>query len=282
MKSRRQSNYGEGPKKSGWSAQDSAGIAIIFVALLAAGAVAFWVSEKSSSIVRYDPATYCPIKGPFGKTVLLIDLTDEISFLQERKLKNYIKSLSDSSSDEYLPLHNMLAVYLLDESDTQSIPVPIFEACNPGDGTGLSEFDGNPIQAHKRFTERFLSPINMAIAKIVATGGSKTSPIIESIRGISVSAFDESPQPGHNHRLVVISDMLQNSTAVTHYGDGQGQSLGQLRSVGADLDSVSIIDIKVLDRENLKKLQGKQLLEFWSQYFRASGSSLNSADRWTE
>jgi len=277
-----QYEYGSGPKKGRFSGQDKAGIAILLITILAASAIAYWISQKKSSLVHYDSATYCPSKGPFGKTVLLIDLTDEISFLQEQKLKNYIKSLSNPESDQYLSKHDMLSVYLLSESDSKSIPVPIVEVCNPGDGEGLNEFTGNPRLAHKRFSERFLSPINHAIGQIVAVESSETSPIIESLRGISVSAFDDNPEPGHEHRLVVISDMLQNSSDISHYRNGQSQSLDQLKTFRADLDGVSVIDIKVLDREASKKLQGKQLVEFWRQYFRASGTALNSAERWTE
>ena len=282
MKSRHQFDYGKGPKKNGFSKGDYLGVSIAAIVISLVVLVSYWNYQKRSSLIELDQVTYCPIDGPYAKTVLLIDLTDEISFIQEEKLKKYIKTLSDSSNDGYLPQYDMLAVYLLSDGDSDSLPQPIVEVCNPGDGSGLRELDGAPILAKKTFVKMFSEPISAAIGGILPVGASKTSPIIEAIRGISVSTFDGTAEPGHENRLVVISDMIQNSAELSFFKNGQSVDREQLKSLGADLAGVPIIDIKVLDRKNSKKLQGKQLVEFWSQYFRASGSSLNSAERWTE
>lgn len=282
MKSRDKFDYGQGPQKDGFSKGDFLGLTMAAIVVLLVVVVSYWSYQKKSSFIELDQVTYCPIDGPYGKTVLLIDLTDEISFIQEEKLNKYIKTLSDSSNDGYLPQYDMLAVYLLSDGDSDSLPQPIVEVCNPGDGSGLRELDGAPLLAKKTFVEKFSGPISTAIAGILPVGASKTSPIIEAIRGISVSTFDGAAEPGHENRLVVISDMIQNSTELSFFKDGQSVDLAQLKALGADLADVPIIDIKVLDRKNSKKLQGKRLVEFWRQYFRASGSSLNSAERWTE
>lgn len=282
MSKRNAYSYGPGKNRKGLSGSDWIGIVVGILAVLAFVGLGYWIYQEKSSVVQYDATTYCPIEGPFATTVLLIDLTDEVSFIQEQKITNFIKSLATAGGEDVVPQHDMLSVYLLSEADVNTIPKPVIQVCNPGDGQGLNEFTGNPRLANKRFTERFLKPVDAAIGGIVSTQSANISPIIEAIRGISLTAFDAEPQAGHEHRLIVISDMLQNSPSLSHYKNGQHQTQEQLKSFNADLNSVSRVDIKVLDRSGSERLQGKDLVEFWRAYFRVSGTSLTSAERWSK
>lgn len=282
MSKRQTYPYAPGQRKKGLSSKDWAGILLVLLVVTGVAAMGFWRYTAGQSHVSYDRTSYCPASGAYAKTVLIVDLTDEISFIQEQKLKNFVRSLSDANNDNLVPQYTMLSVYLLSETDVESIPTPIVEVCNPGSGEGLSEFTGNPRLANKRFTERFLDPIDKAIGKIVHTKSAKTSPIIEAIRGISVTAFGEPPTAGYEHRLIVVSDMLQNSRGTSHYRQGQDLGKVDLSGLVADLENVSRVDIKVIGRTDTPALQGKPLVEYWRGYFRASGSNLSSAERWGE
>lgn len=274
--------HGPGQRKKSLTAQDWLGIVLIIAVVTGAAGLGYWYYTAKKNHVVYDQNTFCPEGGPFAKTVLLIDLTDEISFIQEQKLKTFVQSLADPSNPDAVPQHAMLSVYLLQESDASGLPVPVVELCNPGSGQGLNELTSAPQLANKRFSERFLTPINAAIGNIVHTDSAKTSPIIESIRGIAVSAFAAKPREGYVHRLIVISDMLQNSAATSHLRQGQDIDKVDKNKLRADLVNVSRVDIKVINRNTSARLQGKALVEYWRGYFRASGSSLESAERWTE
>jgi len=274
--------HGPGQPKSGLSSKDCIGIALIIVAILATAGVGYWYYTASESHVAYDKGTYCPDSGPYARIALLIDLTDEMSFIQEQKLRHFIQSLSDESREDSVPQHAMLSVYLLSENDASAIPTPVIEVCNPGNGEGINEFTGNPRLANKRFTERFLDPIDTTIGKIVYTDPAKTSPIIESIRGIAVSNFAEEAEPGYEHRLIVISDMLQNTPKTSHYREGQILEEATLRDLKSDLQFVDRVDIKVIARQKQERLQGKALVEYWRNYFRESGTNLTTAERWGE
>ena len=282
MSKRRPYPYGPGTRKQGLSSKDWAGIALIVLALATVGGVGYWYYTASKAHVAYDKITYCPEAGAYARTVLLVDLTDEISFIQEQKLRNFIHSLADPKNDDVVPQHTMLSVYLLSEGDLNAIPTPVIEVCNPGSGEGISEFTGNPRLANKRFRERFAVPIDAAIGQVVHTEAARTSPIIESIRGIAVSTFVEPPAPGYEHRLIVISDMLQNTRNASHYRGGQILDDGTLSNLKSDLGNVDRVDIKVIARQSSERLQGKALVEYWREYFRASGSNLTTAERWGE
>ena len=282
MNKRQAYNYGPGKNRKGLSSSDWIGIILGLAAVLAFAGLGYWIYKEKSAKVQYNATSYCPLSGPFATTVLLIDLTDEISFLQEQKITNFIHSLATASGEDVVQKHDMLAVYLLKESDADTIPTPVVQVCNPGDGQGLNEFTGNPRLANKRFSDSFVKPIDAAIANIVSAQSANISPIIESIRGISLTAFSKEPHAGHEHRLIVISDMLQNSPQISHYKHGQKQTKEELQKFSADLSMVSRVDIKVLDRSGSERLQGKDLVEFWRAYFRVSGTSLTSAERWAK
>lgn len=282
MNTRKSKPYGPGNRKKGLTSKDWVGVLLVILVVVGLAGVGYWRYSAGKAHVAFDAASFCPIDGAFARTVLLIDLTDEISFIQEQKLKNFMRTLAESQSANSIPQYTMLSVYLLSEDDTHQIPTPVVEVCNPGSGEGLSEFTGNPRLANKRFTERFLEPIDEAIGAIVRTQSAKSSPIIESIRGISISAFAASPQEGYEHRLIVISDMLQHSANTSHYRDGQSIEKLDSGRFKSDLGKVSRVDIKVIDRQSSSRLQGKELVEYWREYFRASGSSLDTAERWGE
>lgn len=268
------SPYHYGAKK-GLSTKDWFGIMIIILVIAAVGAGMAWYRSAMQSKVIYDSKSWCPTSGPFANTVLLIDLTDEISSIQEQKLKNFLRSSSD-----IVPKHAMLSVYLLSEDD--GVQAPLVEICNPGNGEDINEFTGNPRLAKKRFNEKFLDPIEKAIKKIEPAKPARISPIIEHVRSIAVSVFVDAPREGYKHRLVVISDMLQNSEATSHYRDGQDWEKVNLGKLRADLDHVSQVDVKVFARNSLEHLQRKALIEYWENYFILSGSTLGAAERWAE
>lgn len=274
--------YGLGTRKKGRSAKDWAGIALIVFVISLASGVGYWRYAAGEAHIALENTSFCPVSGPYAKTVLLIDLTDEISFIQEQKLKNYMHALADPENPDAIAQYTMLSVYLLSESDTDAIPVPIVEVCNPGSGVGLSEFTNNPKKANKKFIEKFVKPIDAAIGSIVHTTSADSSPIIESIRGISVSAFAQPPHEGYGHNLIIISDMLQNSSKTSHYREGQDIEADKFGGLTADLAMVGKIDIKVFARKEHASLQGKALVEYWRNYVRASGSSLSTIERWEE
>ena len=269
-------------RKSGNLIKDRIGAVLIVIALLALITIFFWGEFIKEGYVEYDNTSYCPVSGSYAKTVLLIDLTDKITFIQEEKLRNFMRSLSDPKNPDAVEQHTMLSIYLLNKNHMDGIPTPLVEICNPGSGEGLSELTGNPRLANRRFTERFLTPVDTAVGQIVDTKSSDISPIIESIRGIAVSAFSEAPKDGYEHRLIVISDMLQNSDSASHYHRGQKWNPTDLSKLNADLEHVSRVEIKVISRKNFSYLQGKALVEYWREYFRASKSRLTTAKRWEE
>jgi hypothetical protein len=282
MNNRRSKSYGPSERENRFSSSDLLGFGIIALVLLAFAGLWYWKSEVEGKLVPYDKVVGCPVGGPFATTVLLLDLTDKVSFLQEQQVIKFAESLANLKSDNAVGMHERAILVLLKESHNSQLPIPVVSVCNPGDGSDLDEFTGNPGLAKKRFEERFLSPIKDAISTLVEVQPAGSSPIIESIRGIGVSSFFTSPKTGHKNRLIVISDMIQNSNNISFYRDGLVLNDKALQTQAAELDEVEEAELYVIGREQLATTQGKELIEFWSRYFRFSGTTLSSAERWTE
>jgi hypothetical protein len=261
---KRKNNYSYGPsaKGNGLNRSDFIGIALLLIVFIVLAVVGYWVWSTKSKTIEYDRNTYCPKDGPFGKTVLLIDLTDEVSFLQEQKLRNFVNTLGDADSQISVAKNEMLEIYLLSESYADELPLPLVQACNPGDGKGLSEFTANPRLAKLRFIQSFKEPIDEALRQIVSMSGAKTSPLVEAIRGISVKSFSKPASDGYTNRLVVISDMLQNTRKLSHYRGDQSAYADKLSPNKASMSNVDLVDIKVINRNSNKSLQGKGLIKF--------------------
>lgn len=87
---------------------------------------------------------------------------------------------------------------------------PVFSACVPQrDGSDLTE---NRRKIQRQFAERFTKPLDAALAGTPVK--SDSSPISEAVSDLSASEFLGAP----TNRLIIFSDMLQNSDNASLYG----------------------------------------------------------------
>ena len=282
MSTRRNNSYGPSGKEDRFSSADLIGFGIIALVLIAFAGLWYWKSEVEDKLIPYDKVSGCPAAGPFATTLLLLDLTDKVSFLQEQNIIKVAESLANPKSQNYVGAHERAILVLLKESHSSQIPIPVVSVCNPGDGSDLDEFTGNPDLARKRFEERFLGPIKEAISRLVEAEPASSSPIVESIRGIGVSSFFTDSKSDHKNRLIVISDMIQHSKNISFYRDGFALSDKEFSSHAAELGYIDQVELFVIGREHPATMQGKELIEFWRKYFRFSDTALSAATRWSE
>ena len=93
---------------------------------------------------------------------------------------------------------------------------PVFSACVPErDGNDLYE---NRRKIQKRFADSFAKPLDAALSAKPLK--SDTSPISEAITDLSASQYLAAP----SNRLVVFSDMMQNSDNASLYGCSSAKS----------------------------------------------------------
>src|SRR6478735_3127540 len=95
-----------------------------------------------------DRTSQCPISGPEGITVVLVDTSDDLPEPARREVAGILDDLITR-----LPPYHKLDIRVLDIAGMRSRS--LFSRCNPGDGAGLSEWTSNPQLARMRWLEDF-------------------------------------------------------------------------------------------------------------------------------
>jgi hypothetical protein len=230
------------------------GVALILLALLSVGALgAFWYYAPRPRVL--DAATLCPVSGPDGSAVVLVDTSDDLPEPAKREARTIVDDLITA-----LPPYHRLDIRVLDIPRLKSRS--LFSKCNPGDGAGLSEWTSNPRIARLKWLESFRKPANEAI--------DQSSPIMAAIQDIAIERFSGAAAENAKKRLIVISDMLEYTREYSQYpraGDLSYQRFKQspaylkyrtdLHGAGVTINYVQRVQPKMDNRKHA---------EFWHQW----------------
>lgn len=242
----------------------------IGTAIIAVGAFAY--IDALESHVPLNNETLCPLRGPTGVVAILLDTTDALTPIQQRDIANNLNALRHELPTGYLLVGYSIT---LDES---AVVAPAFYLCNPGRGDEVSEFSGNPQLAEDRWLERFEQPVTAALEAMVSSEGANTSPILEAVQAVSVTQFQDPAHQDVPKRLIIISDMLQNSASYSVYGGlrqfADFQSTAEWVRVRTNLKGVPV-EILYVMRPEYSDLQTPALLQFWENIFAAEETQID-------
>ncbi len=228
--------------------------------------IGFLYLNNARDRVALDPATLCPQNGPpAGLLVVMIDTSDSLNIVQRTAVSNQIQQAIGK-----IPDHGEVQLYTIG-TVTNELLQPQVTVCNPGNAEGASELTSNPRRIGERWKRKFIEPVNEQLSKMLQGSGSNNSPIMESIQSVGVSVFDKpNLHDLRDKRLVIVSDMLQNTAGYSHYRGDESYSRFRASSyylkVRPNLDGVDVT-ILYLRRIEVKHLQGKRHEEFWENYF---------------
>lgn len=222
--------------------------------------------------VEMDEKTLCPKTGETGIVAILIDKTEPFSPLQQEEIKVRLSDLKNN-----LPKAHKISIYSV---GTNIMPVREIELCNPGDGKGNSELISNPNLLKKKWTEGFSKQIEMVINKDVIAENLKESPIIESIRHISNNEFLGANKANIEKKLIVVSDMMQNTTDFSQYSKPSSNSATPSKAEKnlSNLEGVQV-EILYISRPALSQVQNTNHITFWQKYISLSGGVLSSVKK---
>ena len=229
------------------------------------GATAWWWSQKNAGA---DPKTLCPISGPIGHNVLLIDKTDPLNIPQKAAFDLLVTELVTQQT----PPGYLLSIFVLGE-DFKNQVSPLVELCNPGDEKGHSELTENIKNLKRQYKERFLKPVFEQSTQLLNMPSAQESPILEMLQMVSLNSIQKHHVEGPK-TLIVLTDLLQNSKqmnmyrAIPNYTDFSASTYGQKTKI--DFKNTTV---KIHLLQNSPTLQKKNLLDFWEQYFQKSGAS---------
>lgn len=244
-------------------------IILIVVALVIVGLGAVYFRAKSMQ-VTLDAQTLCPADGPEGLTIVLVDRTDVLTTVQREDLRQRLMHIKDT-----LPKDTAIEVYSVGSVEGDLIRPEGKRLCNAGRKQDVDAMFGNPRLTEKRWQERFSAPLDKLFEKLVSSGTSERSPIMESIQSISVGAFGTLSPRAKHRKLVIASDMLQNTEALSQYKElapfTDFRQTDPYRRLRTDLRGV---EVEILYFGRRSDLQGRKHIEFWQDYFADSGATL--------
>ena len=246
------------------------GTLALFAAIAIAGGAAWaWYERPADAL----DASLCPAGGPHGHYVLLVDKTDPLTFTQKEAFRVRLRELIEKRT----PQGYLLSVFVLGESFRDNAK-PLVELCNPGDGSDRSALTANLAHLRRQYEERFIAPLMAEADALQAATPAKTSPIFEMLQLVGINAFQSHGVKGER-RLIVMSDMLQNTTQFSMYrGAADFDAFARSdygRKVQAQLAGVDVeLDVLV----NTPALQTRRNLKFWEDFFDRSGARLVRVD----
>jgi hypothetical protein len=232
---------------------------------------AYWWA--SSTRVEVDAAN-CPISGPTVVHAILIDRSDPVTPLQQQQvMQRAMRLVADAAAGERFDL------YVADGDGVNTL-APVVSLCSPGRGVDASSLYQNPTMIQHAFDERFVGPLRQELGKLMEPSRRSSSPILESIRAVSVTSFGSIGPGARRLRLTIVSDMVQHSAGLSQIRSDVEFSDFERRPQWPELrGNLEGADVTVLyllrsgaRHPNGKPVQSRGHQLFWEQVLRASGA----------
>jgi hypothetical protein len=238
-------------------------IGVVFIALV----LSIIILIVNANTPELDNAL-CPKEGPSAETVVIIDRTDPLTLTQKEFISKRVRQLADN-----LKQYERVSVYGLSDDMNTWNASPVRSICNPG--SSANPFYQNPKKIRDLYERKFLQPIESDLSALQSDHASQYSPIMEMVESVSLRP-ELSRVPPKRH-FVIVSDMMQNTPEYSHYklpiSYQNFATSPYAKSQRVSLRKASV-EVIYLDREELKKYQQTQHIEFWQQWFYEGGAKM--------
>jgi hypothetical protein len=206
-----------------------------------------------------DPETLCPTTRPItAHTLVIVDRTDRWEPAIGATLTDLIEA-----AQRHTRQYEKFSIVSLDSNlSTQ----PLFSVCNPGEPSLLTDLYKGHRYTRRDFEQKFVGASESVVARVRQPSAAPTSPIVEYIhRWLGREDFDASVP---RRRLVLISDMRQNSSELNMYARGEA-GLAQLveRELGEAGRSVNY-NIYFIHHGRDYNMPESQVRQAWDGAFR--------------
>lgn len=249
-------------------------LAAVAALLVASVAGAFWWSGQDQKANATDEVTLCPVPdGPTAMTAILIDLTDPISPAQHAQLT----ALLDREVAEAIRGTQFTMGVVSEDPAGWGASPPL---CKPQSRNSASALTQNATLIGRRYRDRFVAPLQDRIATLTGVSGANQSPIMESLQAL-VAATPGFVTFDGPRRIIIVSDLLQHSEAMSFYRGGDWESFHASPSyqrLGSILSGAEVMLLQI--PRPSEGVRDPQILEdFWARYFDVQGAHLPSVKR---
>ena len=212
----------------------------------------------------------CPAD-PTSVTILLVDVTDPMNVAQRQDFMNQLARLKNS-----IPRYGKLIVTKVDAT-SDTLLAPVIVRCNPGTAADVNDATGDPAAVQKQWSEGFDRPLQQAFDRIAGASGADHSPILESVQSVALTEFQKPAVEGKPRRLIVASDLLQNTADISFYKTlpEPAAFIGSpaFRKARTDLRGVEV-ELWMLERSDAASTQPRSLADLWDRLITAQGGIL--------
>lgn len=230
------------------------------------GAAALYYSAVSGTR-DLDPVTLCP-QDINSLTLLLIDVTDPMNRPQQQDFRNQLTRLKNS-----IPRYGQLSIMRVDSTGT-ALLTPLITRCSPGTSRDTDNLKGNPQKLERQWASGFSEPLERTFDEIVRAQGADRSPIMESVQSVALTEFQKPGRDKLPKRLVIASDLLQNTGAISFYkalpAPGDFVISEPFRRVRTDLRGVDV-ELWQLQRVDASATQPRALSGLWERALTEQG-----------
>lgn len=238
--------------------------AVIFVAIgITIVGSMVWLRMSATS-TQLDADTLCPEDGPIAFTILLIDGTDSFSPIQHADIERNLQALANS-----LDVGERLTIFAPTEMTETAFLKPIFEKCNPGTDAEVSGLTQNPKQIQLRYEKGFRDRLIETLQGGLSTTEKSISPIMAMIQAAAITGYPVGA--GFPKRLVIVSDMLENTADYSQYTQSLDFETVKKRPffahLSTNLDGAEV-EILYVTRAGAEGLQTRRHALYWEEYFR--------------
>lgn len=228
----------------------------------------------------YDETSLCVISEELPPhTAIIIDKTDEYSEEQATQITQLVRL-----SRNRLDVGERFTLFELD-ADGKFDTRGEFSLCNPGRGKQVNPLFRNPKKIEARFNELFELPLEDSLQDLIVPKEAPNSPILEAVARLAQTEAFSDRAPGR--KLILVSDMLQNSDMFTIYGGGgdMPEGMPDARDIaervrnrfGTSLSGVEI-EIRLIQRDRYVDIQRGALKEYWDEIFHDLGVNVDWRD----
>lgn len=245
---------------------------VAVVAIIFAGGG--WFLLEKSKMQSLDE-NLCPPQ-PSEFTAVIVDVTDPLTLAQRQDLRNRLDQLRQA-----IRVEGEIAFFKIDATNTKLLQ-PILTLCNPGTAADFSEVDRDLKRVQATYDDKFEAPIVQAYERIFSASGSDRSPILQSIQSVNLTELQTAKAKGKPRRIVLISDLLQNTANLTFYGRlpsaEEVLANSDFRTASTNLAGVRV-DLWMLQRPDYRQTQPRALPDLWNILLQEQGALSVKAER---
>ena len=251
------------------SKKDKTGVLICVICAFIFTGIGVIAIIINNSKIELDENTLCPTKEPpKGHTAILVDRTDPLAQNQTKWLFTLVNKIKVN-----LPVYEKLSIIPITKESGKFLN-PIFSLCSPRQGITANPFYENPRKLRKKFELQFGLPLQKVLDKLRKGETYDESPIIETIQRLTQS--ENFSSIAENRKIIIISDMLQNTRPINHYKKYSADSFIESKyfnEVKPELNNTDVI-IYYLASNNSKarNFQGERHKNFWRKVFKKSNA----------